>query len=104
MGGTQTALASHAAGGAQTFILQGTFAGAAHDLAVSFLNDGYGGAGADRNLYVDSVAYGGQTRNAVASLWSNGSAHVALPAVAAGSATLVASAIVTDMLPGSAMS
>ncbi len=104
VGGTQTALASHAAGGAQTFILQGTFAGAAHDLAVSFLNDGYGGAGADRNLYVDSVAYGGQTRNAVASLWSNGSAHVALPAVAAGSATLVASAIVTDMLPGSAMS
>jgi hypothetical protein len=101
IGGTQTALASHAAGRMQSFTLHGSFAGAAHDLSVSFLNDAYGGAGADRNLYVDSVYYAGQTQPNVASLWSNGSASVTLAATAAGSALLASSTIATDALLGS---
>jgi Ca-dependent carbohydrate-binding module xylan-binding len=53
VGGTQTAVASHAAGQTQTFNVLGTFAAGTHVAAVDFLNDAYGGSpAADRNLYV----------------------------------------------------
>ena len=62
VGGTQTATASHAAGKSQAFTLLGNWAAGAHTVAVSFLNDLYGGGGtADRNLYVDGVTAGGTT-------------------------------------------
>ena len=62
-GGTQKAPAFHTARRMQAVTLQEAFAGSAHDLLISFPNDGYGG----------------QTQHAVASLWSNGLAHVAPP-------------------------
>jgi hypothetical protein len=53
IGGTQTAVASHAAGQTQVFNVLGTFPAGSHTATVSFLNDGYGGSpAADRNLYV----------------------------------------------------
>jgi hypothetical protein len=53
VGGTQTALASHAAGQTQTFDVLGTFATGNHTATVNFLNDAYGGTSTeDRNLYV----------------------------------------------------
>ena len=60
IGGTQTALASHAAGQSQAFTVQGSFGSGAHTVSVNFLNDAYGGsASADRNLYVNSAAIDG---------------------------------------------
>ncbi len=74
IGGTQTATASHAAGQSQAFTLKGNWAAGAHTVAVSFLNDLYGGSAAtDRNLYVDTVAAGGTTTTPNAALLSNGS-------------------------------
>lgn len=74
LGGTQTATASHGAGQTQALTLAGTFGTAAHTVAVSFLNDAYGGTSAtDRNLYVDSLTDGG-TITPGAALWSNGTA------------------------------
>ena len=53
IGGTLTAMASHAAGQTQIFNVLGTFAAGSHTAAVNFLNDAYGGSPAtDRNLYV----------------------------------------------------
>src|SRR6476659_6958802 len=53
VGGTLTAMASHAAGQTQIFNVLGTFAPGSHTAAVNFLNDAYGGSPAtDRNLYV----------------------------------------------------
>ena len=60
VGGVQTAHASHAAGQFEAFTLQGDFSGA-HQVAVQFLNDLYGGDNFDRNLYVDSISLNGQT-------------------------------------------
>lgn len=72
LGGTQTASASHAAGQSQTLALQGTFGSTQHTVAVSFLNDAYGGTAAtDRNLYVDSITDGTATIGG-ATLLSNG--------------------------------
>jgi len=51
-GDTQTATASHAAGASQLFNLAGTFGAGPHSVSVNFLNDAYGGAGADCNLFV----------------------------------------------------
>ena len=48
------------AGQSETFTFKGTFGPGAHDLAVSFLNDAYGGTPAtDRNLYVNGASYNG---------------------------------------------
>ncbi len=60
IGGTQTALASHAAGQEQAFTVLGTFGPGSHTVSVDFLNDAYGGSSAaDRNLYVDSATING---------------------------------------------
>ncbi len=90
LGGTQTAIASHAAGQSQTLALQGTFGSAQHTVAVSFLNDAYGGTAAtDRNLYVDGIT-DGTVRIAGATLLSNGTMSFIVgtpPAVSVGSGT-----------------
>jgi beta-glucanase (GH16 family) len=62
VGGTMTATASHAAGQWQDIGLPGTFAAGAHTVALTFLNDAWGGSAAtDRNLYVQSVTINGDT-------------------------------------------
>lgn len=56
-GGVFTALAPQ--GADQTFVFSGTF-GANPTLAVTFINDAFGGTAiTDRNLYVDSISYDG---------------------------------------------
>ena len=63
IGGTLTTTALHAAGQMQEFDIAGAFKAGSHQVAVSFLNDAYGGSAAtDRNLFVDKV--GGTTVNA----------------------------------------
>jgi len=62
MGGTQTALASHAAGADQTFTVEGSFGVNQHSVGVNFLNDAYDGTPqTDCNLYVDAASYDGTT-------------------------------------------
>lgn len=61
-GGVRTATASHAAGQIEQVTLTGTWGSGNHNFAVAFLNDAYGGSPqADRNLYVDSLGYDGQS-------------------------------------------
>ncbi len=82
-GGTQTATASHADGQTQNLTLSGAFGAGVHDVAVTFLNDAWGGTSTtDRNLYVDSIDDNGQHyASAAATLLSNGTVHfqVGLP-------------------------
>ncbi len=60
VGGVQTATAAHAAGRTQDFAFHGAFGTGAHQVSVDFLNDAWGGSAlADRNLYVDGMAYDG---------------------------------------------
>jgi hypothetical protein len=75
IGGTLTALASHAAGAAQDFLVMGNFGPGQHTATVAFLNDAYGGSPAtDRNLYVAGASYDGQSVSGSSlNLFSNGS-------------------------------
>jgi hypothetical protein len=58
LAGTFFATASHASGASQTFTFKGNWEPGAHTVAVSFLNDAYGGtASTDRNLYVNDITY-----------------------------------------------
>ena len=81
VGGTYTATASHAAGATQDFSLAGNWGQGVKSVAVSFINDAYGGtASTDRNLYVDQVSYDGQAATgAPAALYSNGTKTFATP-------------------------
>ena len=80
VGGVQTATALHGLGQDQTFTLQDTFGAGSHDLAISFLNDAWGGtADTDRNLYVDGVDLNGAAvAGATAALYSAGTVHIPL--------------------------
>ncbi|MFC0388996.1 carbohydrate-binding domain-containing protein, partial [Muricoccus vinaceus] len=61
VGGVLTASASHALGQSDTVTVKGNWGSAAHKVEVSFLNDAWGGTSStDRNLYVDSITYGGK--------------------------------------------
>ena len=56
LGAAQSVTASHARGGVQNFAFGQAMAAGTHDVAVSFLNDAWGGTVAtDRNLYVNAV-------------------------------------------------
>lgn len=77
-GGVYTATASHAAGQSQSFAIAGIPENfAPHDIAVSFLNDAYGGSALmDRNLYVNSVQYDGRVvPGASAAMYGAGTQH-----------------------------
>ena len=89
-GGVQTVSALHGLGPDQTFTLQGAFGVGAHDLAISFINDAWGGtASTDRNLYVDGVDLNGTPQaGGTAVLYSNGTAHVVV--AGSGNALLAA--------------
>lgn len=76
-GGTQTATASHADGNTQDLTLSGAFGTGVHDVAVTFLNDAWGGTqSTDRNLYVNSIDdNGNHYASATAALMTNGTVH-----------------------------
>jgi beta-glucanase (GH16 family) len=86
LGGFRLASAAHSAGLSQNVAITGTWSTDAHSIAVTFLNDGYGGsATADRNLYVDSVSFNGvSATGAPATLLSNGTAYFVAAAAASG--------------------
>ena len=72
------------AGQSETFTFKGSFGPGAHDLAVSFLNDAYGGTPiTDRNLYVNGASYNGiSPRPASAALDTSGTTHFTIRPVA----------------------
>ena len=59
VGDVHTVTALHSAGQTQDVTLTGDFSGA-HQVAVQFLNDQYGGTNQDVNLYVDSLSLNGR--------------------------------------------
>ncbi len=76
-----TVTALRTAGQSETFTFDGNFGLGAHDLAVSFLNDAYGGTPtADRNLYLNGASYDGiAPRPATAVFDSAGTQHFTIP-------------------------
>ncbi len=80
-GGVLTAHASHAAGATEAFTFHGSWGSGTHALAVSFLNDAWGGTAAtDRNLYLDSASFNGAAvPNAATALLSQGTHYVSGP-------------------------
>jgi hypothetical protein len=88
VGGTLTTSAAHASGQTQDITLTGNFGAGAHDVAVKFIDDVYGGSSAaDRNLYLHQISLNGQVQagststntagsnsNGVANMLSNGTA------------------------------
>ena len=89
-GGVQTVTALHGLAQDQTFNFQGAFGAGAHDLAISFINDAWGGTpDTDRNLYVDGVDLNGTPQpGGAAILYSGGTVHV--PVGGSASALLAA--------------
>lgn len=77
LGGVGSVTASQAAGQTDVVTLSDLLTSGTHDLAVSFLNDLYGGSpSADRNLYLDGVTVDGRTiPGALATFYSNGTDH-----------------------------
>jgi hypothetical protein len=79
LGGTQTITASHGNGESQAFTFNDVAANAG-TVEIAFLNDAWGGTpGTDRNMYVDSISYGGQVvPDSDAELYQNGAATLHL--------------------------
>lgn len=77
LGPAQTVTASHSNGGVQEFAFDVALTPGAHDVAVSFLNDAYGGsAAADRNLYVEGISLNGAAvPGATAALFRSSTQH-----------------------------
>ena len=70
--------ASHRLGSAQDFTFTGDLAAGSHDVAITFLNDAYGGSPqTDRNLYVDSIDFGSRSF-AGATFYTAGTQHFAI--------------------------
>jgi hypothetical protein len=80
LGLAQTVSASHATGQAQNFAFAQAMTTGTHDVAVSFLNDAYGGsATTDRNLYVQAITANGATLpSTAASLLNTSTQHFAI--------------------------
>lgn len=68
---TLTSTASHTAGLYQDFSFTGDFSNA-QQVSVTFLNDISNGMGADRNLYVDSFSFNGNTVSGSSASYTNG--------------------------------
>jgi len=77
LGAAQSVTASHAQGSVQNFAFGQAMAAGTHDVAVSFLNDAWGGTAAtDRNLYVNAVdANGAAIPGTSAALMSASTQH-----------------------------
>jgi beta-glucanase (GH16 family) len=80
LGGIQSVSALNGNGGSQAFSFQDALAAGSHDVAVTFLNDLYGGtATTDRNLYVKGVDFNATpVAGATATLLATGTTHFAL--------------------------
>ena len=80
VGSPQTVTALHAKGDTQPFSFNQALTPGTHDVAISFLNDAYGGsAGADRNLYIDSASIdGAAVSGAAATLFTASTQHVSI--------------------------
>ena len=91
IGGVRTATASHGAGAVQDVALSGNWGGGPHTVAISFINDAWGGSAAtDRNLYVNSVSYDGRAAaGAPATLMSTGTASFAVPGTPVSTALIL---------------
>ncbi len=76
-GGTQTATASYADCKTQDLTLSSAFGAGVHDVAVSFLDDAWGGTpSTDRTLYADSIDDDGRRyASATAAPTTNGTVH-----------------------------
>ena len=73
IGGTFITVAPDSAGQTQSFLLNGTFGTGSHTVAVTFLNDAWGGTSTtDRNLYVNDLVYLGTDTKDSSALYSNG--------------------------------
>jgi beta-glucanase (GH16 family) len=73
LGAAQSVTASHGAGQTEDFTFNGDFGSGAHQVAVTFVNDEWGGTtGTDRNLYVDGAEFNGQQVATTASLMYTG--------------------------------
>ena len=84
LGGAQTVTASHGAGAVQNFAFAQAMAAGTHDVAVSFLNDAWGGTAAtDRNLYVNAIDTNGAAMpNTAASLMTTSTQHFSVVVLA----------------------
>ncbi len=86
LGLAQSVSASHAKGETQNFAFAQAMTAGTHDVAVSFLNDAWGGSAAtDRNLYVQGITVNGAAvPSAAASLLSTNTHHftITVPAMA----------------------
>ena len=80
LGAAQSVSASHTAGAVQNFAFAQAMTAGAHDVAVSFLNDAWGGTAAtDRNLYVQAIdANGAALPGTAATLMTTSTQHFAL--------------------------
>ena len=77
VGGVETATASHTAGISQDLVLNGNWGSGSHTVGITFINDLYDGSpSTDRNLYVNSVTYDGNSvTSAPAVEYHNGTAN-----------------------------
>ncbi len=80
LGVTQSVTTLHSSGGFEAFGFKDMLTSGTHDVAVSFLNDLYGGSSAmDRNLYVNGATLNGMAVSGAAStLLSTGTNHFSL--------------------------
>ena len=80
VGAPQTVTTLHSSGATQNFAFSQGLTPGTHDVAVSFLNDSYGGSsGADRNLYIDGASVGGTAvAGAAATLLSASTQHITI--------------------------
>ena len=87
LGAAQSVNVSHASGGAQNFAFAPAMAPGTHDVAISFLNDAWGGTAAtDRNLYVNAVDVNGAAiPGAAATLLTASTQHFSIAVAAATS-------------------
>lgn len=84
LGPAQSVTALHANGAAQNFAFGQVMEAGPHDIAISFLNDAYGGTPAtDRNLYVNVINVNGATAsNLAAGLMTTSTQHFSVVATA----------------------
>ena len=97
-----TVTALHNTGNWEPITFNGTFGAGPHSVAVTFVNDAYGGSSStDRNLYLKSISLDGAITATPASLFSNGTVSFTVtgPSPSAGNDTGGASGRGGSMLP-----
>ena len=104
IGGVRTETALHGAGSSEAVALVGAWNDGAHTVAVSFLNDAWGGTNAtDRNLYVDGATYDGvAVSGPPVELYCTGTASFTTPASGPASTTPVTLHLSEDAWQGDA--